>query len=176
MRPLAVLGLLACAVALGGLLVGRLVVTPELAAQTDLIDANLAAALSAPLHLRLAEVVLAAHLIVAATAGRWLGSRWPTSVGLVLVGLSGLHRFVILPALYGAWAKADLVASRPIEHVLTGNQLQWQETMLVGVMALLQLSLVVGAAARMAPSKPDSAPASTPATPPSATPPVAAAA
>ncbi len=149
MKPLSVLGLLACAAALGAQLVGRGVVLPELAAQSNLIDANLVATLSEPLHLRLAEVVLAAHLLVAASASRWLDARWTTSVGLVLVGLSGLQRFVILPAMYGAWSMADLVASRPIEHVLMGERMQWQDNILVGVMTLLQLSLLVAAARMM---------------------------
>ncbi|MEM6293413.1 MAG: hypothetical protein AAGA54_19225 [Myxococcota bacterium] len=149
MKPLSVLGLLACAAALGAQLVGRGVVLPELAAQSALIDANLAAALAEPIHLRIAEVVLAAHLLVAASASRWLDVKWGTSVALVLVGLSGLQRFVILPAMYGAWSMADLVASRPIEHVLTGDKMQWQDSILVGVMALLQLALLVAAARMM---------------------------
>ncbi|MGH1342727.1 MAG: hypothetical protein ACRBN8_14295 [Nannocystales bacterium] len=149
MKPLSVLGLLACAAAMGAQLVGRVVVLPELAAQSNLIDANLIASLSEPLHLRLAEVVLAAHLLIAASAGRWLEARWATSVALVLVGLSGLQRFVILPAMYGAWSMADLVASRPIEHVLTGDRMQWQDNVLVGVMTLMQLALLVAAARMM---------------------------
>lgn len=149
MKPLSVLGLLACAAAMGAQLVGRVVVLPELAAQSNLIDANLIVSLSEPLHLRLAEVVLAAHLLIAASAGRWLEARWATSVALVLVGLSGLQRFVILPAMYGAWSMADLVASRPIEHVLTGDRMQWQDNMLVAVMTLLQLAILVAAARMM---------------------------
>lgn len=134
---------------MGAQLVGRVVVLPELAAQSNLIDANLIVSLSEPLHLRLAEVVLAAHLLIAASAGRWLEARWATSVALVLVGLSGLQRFVVLPAMYGAWSMADLVAARPIEHVLTGDRMQWQDNMMVGVMTLLQLSLLVAAARMM---------------------------
>ncbi len=149
MKPLSVLGLLACAAAMGAQLVGRVVLLPELGAQSNLIDANLVVSLSEPLHLRLAEVVLASHLLIAASAGRWLEARWATSVALVLVGLSGLQRFVILPAMYGAWSMADLVASRPIEHVLTGDRMQWQDNMLVAVMTLLQLALLVAAARMM---------------------------
>ncbi len=144
---------------MGAQLVGRGVVLPELAAQSNLIDANLVVTLSEPLHLRLAEIVLAAHLILAASAGRWLEARWATSVALVLVGLSGLQRFVILPAMYGAWSMADLVASRPIEHVLAGERMQWQDTMLVGAMTLLQLALLGAAARMMRPAKVEPAPA-----------------
>ena len=149
MKPLSVLGLLACAAAIGAQLVGRGIALPELAAQSNLIDANLVATLSEPLHLRLAEVVLAAHLLVAASAGRWLEAKWATSVALILVGLSGLQRFVILPSMYGAWSMADLVAARPIEHVLMGEKLRWQDNVLVGVMTLLQLALLVAAARMM---------------------------
>ena len=154
---------------MGAQVVGRGVVLPELAAQSNLIDANLVASLSEPLHLRLAEVVLAAHLLIAASAGRWLEARWATSVALVLVGLSGLQRFVILPAMYGAWSMADLVAARPIEHVLTGERMQWQDNMLVGVMTLLQLSLLVAAARMMRPSNAAKPAASSQETAPSAT-------
>lgn len=151
MKPLSVLGLLACAAAMGAQLVGRGVVLPELAAQTDLIDANLIASLSEPVHLRLSELVLAAHLLIAASANRWLESRWATSVALVLVGLSALQRFVVLPTMYGAWSMADLVAARPIEHVLVGERMQWQDNMLVALMTLGQLALVVAAARMMRP-------------------------
>jgi|GEM_PF-1196459 len=161
MKPLSVLGLLACAAAMGAQLVGRGVVLPELAAQSNLIDANLVASLSEPVHLRLAEVVLAAHLLIAASASRWLEAKWATSVALVLVGLSGLQRFVILPAMYGAWSMADLVAARPIEHVLTGERMQWQDNMLVGLMTILQLSLLVAAARMMRPTQAKPAPATT---------------
>ncbi len=162
MKPLSVLGLLACAAALGAQLVGRGVVLPELAAQSALIDANLAAALAEPIHLRIAEVVLAAHLLVAASASRWLDVKWGTSVALILVGLSGLQRFVVLPAMYGAWSMADLVASRPIEHVLTGEKMQWQDSILVGVMALLQLALLAAAARMMKHAAARPAPVSAP--------------
>lgn len=151
MKPLSLLGLLACAAAMGAQLAGR-VALPELAGQTNLIDANLIATLSEPVHLRIAEVVLAAHLLIAASAGRWLESRWATSVALVLVGLSGLQRFVVLPAMYGAWSMADLVASRPIEHVLVGERMQWQDNLIVAVMTLLQLALFAAAARMMRPS------------------------
>ncbi|MCR9166101.1 MAG: hypothetical protein ACE37F_17320 [Nannocystaceae bacterium] len=165
MKPLSVLGLLACAAALGAQLVGRGVVLPELAAQSNLIDANLVVTLSEPLHLRIAEVVLAAHLLVAASASRWLEARWATSVALVLVGLSGLQRFVILPAMYGAWSMADLVAARPIEHVLMGERMRWQDNILVGVMTLLQLSLFAAAARMMRGAKADAPANAEPSTP-----------
>jgi hypothetical protein len=164
MRPAAVLGFFAVATALGALVVGRAVVMPEMA-QPELIDANLAKALSAPLHSRLAEVVLAAHLVLAAVAGRWFGTRWPTTLALLLVGASALHRFVVLPALYAAWSRVDLVAARPVEQLLTADRLQLQELALVAAMVIMHCSLLFAASRRftdVAPPAPT--PVMTPAT------------
>jgi hypothetical protein len=151
-----VLGLLAVATALGALVVGRAVVLPEMA-QSELIDANLAKALSAPLHARLAEVVLAAHLVLAAVGGRWFGARWPTTIALLLVGASGMHRFVLLPALYAAWSRADLVAGRPVEHLAAADLLQLQELALVAAMVILHCVILI-AASRRFPATPEPAP------------------
>ncbi len=144
------LGLLAVATALGALVVGRAVVLPEMA-QPELVDANLAKALSAPLHARLAEVVLAAHLVLVGVGGRWFGARWPTTIALLLVGASGVHRFLLLPALYTAWSRADLVAGRPVEHVAAADRLQLQELALVAVMVILHCTILI-AASRRAPA------------------------
>lgn len=149
MKPLTVVGLVACAVALGAQVVGRGVLLDGLHAQSELIDANLAAALCRPLHVRLAEIVLAAHVVVAASAHQWLRSRWGTPIALVLVGLSGMQRFVVLPAMYQAWSRADLVAARPFDQVLLGEHMQWRDSLLVATMAVLQLVLLVLAARMM---------------------------
>jgi predicted secreted protein len=156
-KPAAVLGFLAVATALGALVVGRAVVLPEMA-QPELVDANLAKALSAPLHTRLAEVVLAAHLVLAAIAGRWFGARWPTTIALVLVGGSGLHRFIVLPALYTAWSRADLVAGRPVDQLLAADRLQLQELALVAAMVVLHCVLLIAASRRFA-DAPEATPA-----------------
>lgn len=146
MRFASFLGLVALAVAMGALVVGRAVVLPELGSHPELLDANFAKAVSAPIHLRLAEIVLGAHLLLAAFARPWVGSRWATTVALVLVGASAVHRFALLPTLYDAWARADLVAGRPVAHILEGQRLELQETVLIGTMLLLQLVLCGGAA------------------------------
>ena len=167
MRPAALLGLLACATALGALVVGRLVVLPEIGTQTPLVDANLAKTLSGPIHARLAEVILAAHLVLAAIAGRWFAARWPTTIGLLLVGASALHRFVLLPALYAAWSRADLVAGRPIDELVTADRLELQELALTAAMVVLHAIMLImasrcfGPAPKPAP-KPAAAPARTP--------------
>lgn len=145
MRLAAFFGLLAITAALGALVVGRAVLVPEMAAPSHLIDANLAKSLAAPLHMRLAEIVFAAHLVLAAVAGRWLAAKWGTTLALVLVIASALHRFLLLPALYGAWAKADLIAARPVEHILSANRYELQELVVVGVMVVLQVSILVAA-------------------------------
>jgi hypothetical protein len=142
MRPAAFFGLLGLAIALGGIVAGRLVVLPGLGHHPELIDANFAKALSAPLHLRLAEIVLAGHLVVAALSGLWIGARWATTLGLLLVACSGAHRFLLLPALYTAWSRADLVAGRPVEHILTAQRYELYELGLLGAMVLLHTMLV----------------------------------
>jgi hypothetical protein len=164
MRPAALLGLLACATALGALAVGRLVVLPEIGTQTPLVDANLAKTLCGPIHARLAEVILAAHLVLAAIAGRWFGARWPTTIALLLVGTSAVHRFVVLPSLYAAWSRADLVAGRPIDELVAADRLELQELALTGVMVVLHTIMLTMASRRFAPAKaaPDPAPTAPP--------------
>lgn len=148
MRFATFLGLVAVAIALGTLVVGRAVVVPALATHTELLDANLAKAIAGPVHLRLAEVVLAAHLMLAAFAQRLVGARWGTTVGLVLVSASAVHRFLLLPTLYEAWARADLVAGRPVARIVEAQQLELQETVLVGTMVVLQLGVCLALAVR----------------------------
>lgn len=148
MRFATFLGLVAVAIALGTLVVGRAVVVPALATHTELLDANLAKAIAGPVHLRLAEVVLAAHLVLAAFAQRLVGARWGTTVGLVLVTASAVHRFLLLPTLYEAWARADLVAGRPVARIVEAQQLELQEVVLVGTMAVLQLGVCLAVALR----------------------------
>ncbi len=145
MRLTAFTGMLSLTVALGALVVGRAVLVPEMAAPSVLVDANLAKALAAPLHMRLAEIVLAAHLLLAAVAGRWLAAKWGTTLALILVISSALHRFLLLPALYGAWSRADVVAARPVEQILTAHRYEIQELVVVGVMVVLQVSMLVAA-------------------------------
>ncbi len=162
--------MLACAAALGAIVVGRFVVLPELSAGHDLIDANLAKAIAGPIHLRLSEVVLAASLVTAALAGRWLRAGWTTTVALVAVAASATQRFALLPAMYAAWSKADLVAGRPVEHIMEAQRLEMQELALVASIAALHLVLLFTASVHRGIAKPKAS-ASTPAVaPPPATP------
>jgi hypothetical protein len=142
MKPAALFGLVALAVAMGALVFGRLIMLPGLGQHPELIDANFAKTLAEPLHLRLAEVVLAAHLVVAALARPWLGTRWGTTLGLLLVGGSAAQRFIILPALYSAWSHADLVAGRPVDYILQAQTYDFIELLVVAGMGLLQLGLI----------------------------------
>lgn len=169
MRPSAFFGMLACAAALGAVVVGRFIVLPELSAGHDLIDANLAKAIAGPIHLRLSEVVLAASLVTAALAGRWLRAGWATTVALVAVAASATMRFALLPAMYAAWSKADLVAGRPVEHIIEAQRLEMQELILVATIAALHMALLFTASLNRsgrvevpAPAKPVPEPAPTP--------------
>ena len=142
MRAATVFGLLALAIAIGALVVGRLILLPGLGQHPELIDANFAKALAQPLHLRQAEVILAAHLVVAALARHWLGTKWGTTLGLLLVGCSAAQRFLVLPALYAAWSRADLVAGRPVDYILQAQRYDFFELLLVAAMVTLQLVML----------------------------------
>lgn len=169
--------MLACAAALGAIVVGRFIVLPELSAGHDLIDANLAKAIAGPIHLRLSEVVLAASLVTAALAGRWLRAGWATTVALVAVAASATQRFLLLPAMYAAWSKADLVAGRPVEHIMEAQRLELQELALVASIAALHIVLLFTASLHRTAAKtktPAPAVAPTPAVTPAPASPLAA--
>jgi hypothetical protein len=120
------IGTLALAAALGGVLVGELVVVPGLVNQTTLVDANLATALTGPLHLRLGEIALAATLVLAFVVPRWLGSKRASGAALLAFGLAAAHRFVLLPGVYAAWSRVDRLAGRPVERFLEAQRLTTQ--------------------------------------------------
>jgi hypothetical protein len=141
-RPSASLGLLALCVGLGTLGSAELFVFPALDAHV-LLDANLAKSIAAPLHTRLAEVELAAGLVLAAVAHQWLGSRWAQSLAIVVCALATLQRVVILPALYDAWARTDLVAGRPVERLLDAQHLASRQQLVATAMAMLLVAIVV---------------------------------
>lgn len=122
MRPAAFIGMLALATGLGGVLLAELAVLPGIETQTHLVDANLAKALSGPLHLRMSEIVLAAALLLAAVVPRWLGSKLATTTALLTVAAATIHRVLLLPAAYAAWSRADRVAGRPVERILEAER------------------------------------------------------
>lgn len=143
MRPAVLLGILALGLALGSLVLGHLIVVPALQADTTLVDANLARALSEPIALRSAELSLIAAVIVAAVARPWLRHHAGTTLGLIAVGLAGLDRLVILPRVHEAWARVDLVAMRPVARIDAAEQLSMVHNVALAAIALVLVGLAV---------------------------------
>jgi hypothetical protein len=162
MRPLASLGILALATALGAVILGELAIVPGVASQTHLVDANLATALAGPVHMRIGEIALAATFVLAAVVPRWLGSRRATAAALLAFGSMVLYRIVLLPAVYAAWSRVDRVAGRPVQRMLDAERLadQAQWVALAVVVCLGGLVWMVAGA-----SRPSSSAAAQPITP-----------
>lgn len=139
-RPTALLGMLVLGLALGSIVLGHLLLAPQLRGDTTLVDANLARALAEPLVLRTGEVLLAACLVLAAVAGSWLGHRAGTSLGLLSLGLAAADRFVLLPRLHEAWARVDLVAMRPLPRVTAAEQLTLAHEAVLAAMLIALLA------------------------------------
>jgi hypothetical protein len=127
LRPAACLGLLVTATAIAALLLGRFVVLPMLARADALVDANLAKALAQPVHFRLAEITLAAALVAFVLLPRWTRSKLAGVLAMVLVTGAALWRALLLPALYEAWSRVDLVAGRPLDRLRTAERLDGYE-------------------------------------------------
>jgi hypothetical protein len=143
----AALAILALSAALGALVVGELIVVPVLAA-TDLLDANLAKAVSAPVHLRTAEIGVVAGVAVAVTVPAWLRSRFATTIALLLLLGATARRVVLLPALYAAWARVDLVAGRPEARLVEARELaRWSEALTFSSILLLGVLITLVALA-----------------------------
>lgn len=147
---------LTAGVALGALLVGRGLIVPAFDQHTHLLDANLAKALVGPIHLRLMEVVLAANLILATLAERWLGVRWGTTLALLGAAGAAIGRFFVVPRLYETWARADLVAGRPLERLAFADRLHTQECLLSWMCGVLLLALLLAASSSVRPTRPAS--------------------
>lgn len=145
MRLVRFIATIAVAFALGALCVGRGIVLPALDGEPELLDPNLAKAIARPLHLRLAEIALAANVVLAAVVTRWIGTRAATTLALVAVAASLVHRFLVVPALYTAWARVDLVAGRPLDPLRHADRLHGQEALLVATIVVLQCVLVLAA-------------------------------
>ena len=141
-RPTALIGTLALGLALGALVAGHGFLVPALQADTTLVDANLARSLSGPLALRTAELVLAACVVLAAVALRWIRHRAGTSLALIAVGLAGADRLGILPRTIEAWGRVDLVAMRPQVRVDAAEQLSMihEATLLALVVTLVAIA------------------------------------
>jgi hypothetical protein len=145
LRPAACLGLVVVATALAALVLGRFVVVPMLAHSHLLVDANLARALAEPLHLRLAEIGLGATLVTFVVVPRWTRSKVAAALAMVLVVGTALWRALLVPALYAAYARVDLVAGRPVDRLQELERLEDLEGAIVSAMALLLGALAFAA-------------------------------
>ncbi|MBM4114179.1 MAG: hypothetical protein FJ253_12550, partial [Phycisphaerae bacterium] len=111
------MGLLVASIAVAAIGLGRFVVLPMLVRAHALVDANLARTLAQPIHFRLAEITLAMTLVAFVLLPRWTRSRVASALATVLVAGAAAWRAMLLPALYGAWSKVDLVAGRPVDRL-----------------------------------------------------------
>lgn len=127
LRPAACLGLLVTAIAIASIAIGRFVVLPMLVRAHALVDANLARTLAQPIHFRLAEITLGATLLAFVVLPRWSKSRIAGGLSVSLVLGAAAWRAALLPALYGAWSKVDLVAGRPLDRLQAANALDGYE-------------------------------------------------
>jgi hypothetical protein len=143
--PAACLGILAVATALAALVLGRFVVVPMLAHSHSLVDANLARSLAEPLHLRLAEIGLGAMLVAFVVVPRWTRSKVAAALAMVLVIGAAAWRAWLVPTLYAAYARVDLVAGRPAFRLQEVERLEDLESAAVSAMALLLVALAFAA-------------------------------
>lgn len=127
LSPAACLGLLVSSIAISAIGVGRFVVLPMMVRAHALVDANLARSLAQPIHFRLAEITLAATLVAFVVLPRWTRSKLAGVLAMALVIGAAAWRAVLLPALYAAWSKVDLVAGRPIDRMKAATDLDQYE-------------------------------------------------
>lgn len=141
MRPAALFGAAAAALLLGSVVVGYFVALPVIAG-SPLLDANLAKAVSAPIAVQLADVLVAAAAGVALAAPRWIASRAGTTLALVLLGTALAHRLLLVPHLGRLWARVDLVAGRPADLLAeAGRWAGHQQWLLAGMVAVVLVLL-----------------------------------
>lgn len=144
-RPAAFFGLLALATFLGALVIGYGVALPGIAA-SSLVDANLGKALTAPLALRLAEILAGAGLVLMFSVPGWLASRVATTISLLLAGAALAHRLLLVPHLGRLWARVDLIAGRPVDNLAEAQRWTEHQQWLLLIMGLLLLVLAALAA------------------------------
>ena len=147
-RVAAFLGVLGLAAAVGALAVGDLALLPALTGEHPLLDANQAVSIRGPIHLRCAEVALVGTIVAALAVPRWLGSRLATTVSLLAIACAGVSRLALLPRVYDAFSKVDLVAGRPAQRFVEAQELASQTLWIDGSLAALLLLLVGIAASR----------------------------
>lgn len=141
MRPAALIGFAAAALLLGALVVGYFVVLPQLAG-SPLLDANLAKAVSGPLALRLADLLVAAAAVLALATPRWIASRAGTTLALVTAAAALAHRLLLVPHLGRLWARVDLVAGRPVDLLAEAQRWSEHQQWLLAAMVVLVLALL----------------------------------
>ena len=142
-RLSAFFGVLGLAAAAGGLAIGNLVILPGLTGEHVLLDANQAISLAGPLHLRCAEFTLVGALLMALAVPRWVKSRGASALALVATGCAAIARLWLLPQLYEAWAKVDLVAARPVARMAEAELLAEQALSLDVLLAAVLVAFVV---------------------------------
>lgn len=145
MRLTVFLGLLALVAVLGALAIGHGLLLPGLAA-APLVDPNLARALTAPLSLRLGDVMVGGSLVLVCTVPRWIGSRLATTAALLLAGAALAHRWLLVPHLGRLWSRVDLVALRPADTLAEAERWTHHQNLLLLCMGLLALLLAALAA------------------------------
>ena len=167
-RVAAFLGVLGLAAAVGALAVCDLALIPALTGEHPLLDPNQAVSIRGPIHLRCAEIALVGIVVAALAVPRWLGSRLATTVSLMAIACAAFSRFMLLPRVYEAWSRVDLVAERPAQRFVDAQELAGQTLWIDGTLAALLVLLVGLAASRCRRIEPTPAPAPQPAPQPAA--------
>jgi hypothetical protein len=148
------MGLLVASIAVASIGLGRFVVLPMLVRAHALVDANLARTLAQPIHFRLAEITLAMTLVAFVLLPRWTKSRIAGALATMLVAGAAAWRAMLLPALYAAWSKVDLVAGRPVDRLQAATQLDGYEqaaslSIMFGLLAVSWIGLRTAATMRV---------------------------
>ncbi|MEM6993739.1 MAG: hypothetical protein AAF721_24710 [Myxococcota bacterium] len=154
-------GVLGLAAAAGALMIGELVVLPGLTGPSVLLGPNLATTIAGPIHLRCAEVALVGTIVLALALPHWLSARFATAAALLAIGFAAFNRLVVLPTVYEAWGKVDLVAARPLARLTEAEALAEQATWMSAGLAVCLLT-VAGFVAAHRPRKPAARPSPAP--------------
>ena len=85
------------------------------------------------------------RLVTFCVVPRWTRSKVAAALAMVLVIGTALWRALLVPALYAAYARVDLVAGRPFDRLQELERLEDLEGAIVSVMALLLGALAFAA-------------------------------
>lgn len=141
MRPWPIVSALCLALIGGTLVTGHAILVPLVATPSTLADPNLAQALSAPLALRCADIVLVGALALVFAIPRFATNRLATTAALALLGTAAVERMVLLPRLSSAWSRVDRVTMRPVDLLEQAEQYQGHHMIMVATMIALTLGL-----------------------------------